>query len=346
MESKHQSRPGLQARRRSNGRVSPAGLATTRLRHFSDIVALMPEPAFLLREDGRIAVANDALCQLLHAAAPDLRASKLSQLLCLEESHALELTESIFRPAASGNVRLELPACDDLGQTIALDAGRLAARDVDEAPLAFVRVRTLGDLAQRFQRVAAQLLRDGQGAAPELDQEREALAQEIARLEKEANQDGLTGLDNRRMFDTHLERVFGEAARNGEPLALVLLDIDDFKLLNDTWGHASGDQCLRELGALLAPLARRPLDQMARVGGEEFALVLPGCSRDDAWARATELCSLVAESRRPHPKGQVSVSVGVASLLPSQGDTPGALYRAADEALYSAKRAGKNRVAG
>lgn len=304
----------------------------------------MSEPAFLLREDGRIAVANRPLCSLLRADESALRTRTLAQLLCLETDDAEAMVEAIFGPTTGGTVRLELQNSECTDAPIALDAGRLAARDKDDVALAFVRVRTLGDLAQRFQRVASRMRGDAMFTPEELDLESRVLAAEIAALEAEAHRDGLTGLDNRRAFDAHLARVVGDAARSGEPVALVLLDIDDFKRINDSWGHPAGDRCLREIGALLTPLARRPLDHVARVGGEEFALVLPNCGAADAEQRAEQLRARVAGALLPHPDGHVTVSVGVAAAHVQPGSDASALYSAADGALYAAKHDGKNRV--
>ncbi len=349
MKSQNQSRAIGAHRSRPPGptpaaSLGPESLASTRLRHFSDIVGLMSEPAFLLREDGKIAVANRPLCGLLRAEESTLRARTLAQLLCLERTDAAAMVKAIFDPATGGTVRLEIQSSECTGSPIALDAGRLAARDKDDVPLAFVRVRTLGDLAQRFQRVASRMRGDAVSSPEQLDIESRILAAEIAALEREAHRDGLTGLDNRRAFDAHLTRVTGEAARSGESVALVLLDIDDFKRINDAWGHPAGDRCLRDLGALLAPLARRPFDQVARVGGEEFALVLPKCYAIPAQLRAEQLRARVESAKLPHPDGHVTVSVGVAAARVEPGSSPSGLYSAADKALYAAKHAGKNSV--
>ncbi|MFL9814103.1 GGDEF domain-containing protein [Stutzerimonas sp. VN223-3] len=162
-----------------------------------------------------------------------------------------------------------------------------------------------------------------------------------------AQHDALTGLANRRSFDMALQQTLLQARRERQPLALLLLDLDDFKSYNDNLGHPAGDALIREFSELLGRFARRPLDLAARVGGEEFALVLYHCDAESAQTIASQLLAMLADRALPHPasahSGNVTSSVGVAMLQP--GYTPEQLYQAADAALYQAKQAGKNRYA-
>ena len=161
----------------------------------------------------------------------------------------------------------------------------------------------------------------------------------IEQMEHMASTDGLTQLANHRTFYSVLEKEMARSVRSGEPLGLVMLDIDNFKALNDAHGHTVGDEVLRQVAATLKATSRG-FDTIARYGGEEFAVILPGCGLDEAEAGAERLRNAVAEGPTDLP---VTVSVGVASY-PAHSETPRGLVKLADEALYQAKRSGKNRV--
>lgn len=172
---------------------------------------------------------------------------------------------------------------------------------------------------------------------------------------KEANQklellaltDGLTEVANRRAFDAALTREWKRAARRDSTLALILLDVDYFKLYNDHYGHQGGDQCLQKIAQLLSNRMRRPADLVARYGGEEFVLLLPDTGADAALHMAEAICIELANLAMPHvnsPHGVVTISAGVACVLASQASAPSSLVAAADAALYVAKARGRNRA--
>jgi diguanylate cyclase (GGDEF)-like protein len=190
-------------------------------------------------------------------------------------------------------------------------------------------------------------------------------------IQEQAITDGLTGLFNHRYFYERLAQEFARAQRYGLPLSLLMLDIDDFKVFNDSHGHPAGDLVLREVGRVLATQIRRDVDVAARYGGEEFAVLLPNTARNGAQVVggriAREVAALDGPASVPPASGDaarevgerlrmaiaakplsgaedssVTVSVGVASH-PSAAD-PGELVRMADKALYLAKRMGKDRV--
>ncbi|HEX7107312.1 MAG TPA: diguanylate cyclase [Acidothermaceae bacterium] len=176
---------------------------------------------------------------------------------------------------------------------------------------------------------------------------RERNARLIGALQAQARTDGLTGLPNRRVLTEVLTTESARAARDGTALALLMLDIDWFKQLNDAHGHAAGDRALQALGRLLTANLR-PGDTVARIGGEEFAVVLPGCPAAEASRRADELCRAVTEDSQDWPHA-ITISIGVTALL--QGMSPeettpadgvARLMAAADDALYHAKRSGRN----
>ena len=160
----------------------------------------------------------------------------------------------------------------------------------------------------------------------------------LADRERLAAVDGLTGLANRREFDTVLLREVNRAERSQEPLSLVVFDVDHFKAINDSRGHLGGDEVLRGIGEVLAG-AVREMDVVARYGGEEFAVVLPRCDRDDAIRVVDRITA--AMLRRADLDG-VTMSAGVATM-PANAATARDLVEASDGALYESKRGGRNR---
>ncbi len=159
-------------------------------------------------------------------------------------------------------------------------------------------------------------------------------------LESLAITDALTGAFNRRHLDECLSTAIQRRGRHGESAALLLLDVDRFKRINDTFGHSAGDRVLKSLAAIVRARARR-MDALFRTGGEEFALLLAGADLRDATSVAEEL--RVAVERARLVDGGVSVSIGVSDL--DAGHTAESWLHDADVALYLAKRAGRNRVA-
>ena len=161
--------------------------------------------------------------------------------------------------------------------------------------------------------------------------------------------DGLTGLSNRRHFDETLQREWSRAVRSGDGLAIVMVDVDHFKKLNDLLGHPEGDRSLRELAQVLATGATRAGDMVARYGGEEFVLLLPHTTPEGAVRVAEDLRLRLQALALPNPGsplGVVTASFGVAAAAPKEGSAPAQLLATADEALYDAKASGRNRVAG
>jgi diguanylate cyclase (GGDEF)-like protein len=180
-----------------------------------------------------------------------------------------------------------------------------------------------------------------------VDERTRALEASNRKLAELSATDGLTGVANRRHFDATLALEWARARRSGETLALCLLDVDLFKHYNDHYGHQAGDDCLRQVAGLISLHMRRSTDLVARYGGEEFAVISPGI---DA-VRALEMAHAVraalparALSHARSPFEVMTVSIGVAVMVPCEQNTPEQLVRRADEALYEAKRQGRNRV--
>jgi diguanylate cyclase (GGDEF)-like protein len=168
-----------------------------------------------------------------------------------------------------------------------------------------------------------------------------------AQLSLFASRDGLTGLFNRREFDISVEREWQAGLRDGTPVSLLMLDVDSFKAYNDRYGHQLGDEVLTQVATSFREKCNRPRDIVARYGGEEFVALLPATSLDGALHLAEDVRRGVADRRIEHAAGKhavVTVSLGVATMVPTTDGSPADLIRAADVLLYEAKRAGRNRV--
>ena len=173
---------------------------------------------------------------------------------------------------------------------------------------------------------------------------RTAAEQKLAVL---ATTDSLTGLPNRRQFNDVINREWQRAVREQTPVSLLMIDADQFKAYNDSYGHQAGDDMLRTIAECIRIGIRRPTDLAARLGGEEFVVLLPGSYLEGAVEIAEKIRKSVGELRiRDHEgfRAPSTVSIGVASMVPSTGQHFGDLISAADQALYDAKHHGRNRV--
>lgn len=165
-------------------------------------------------------------------------------------------------------------------------------------------------------------------------------------LQRQTLLDGLTGIPNRRCFEQTMTNSWNLAVRQQSPLSLLMLDIDHFKAYNDRYGHPAGDECLQRVAKALAATVHRKTDLLARYGGEEFVCVLPGTDLAGALDLAEQMRAVVSDLNIPHAveAGRVSLSLGVACAHPGAGESLALLLTAADQALYRAKQAGRNRV--
>lgn len=157
--------------------------------------------------------------------------------------------------------------------------------------------------------------------------------------------DGLTGIANRRRFDAEFDRMWRHCLREKQPLSLVIIDIDYFKQYNDHYGHQEGDSVLRDIAHCIKSLIGRPQDLAARVGGEEFALLLPNTPLQNTFTILERLLNRIKILDMAHeksPLGRLSVSAGCSTIIPGGTDEISTLYRQADEALYRAKQKGRN----
>jgi diguanylate cyclase (GGDEF)-like protein len=162
-------------------------------------------------------------------------------------------------------------------------------------------------------------------------------------LERQASEDALTGLDNRRRFEKDLAAAMSRAQRDRTTGALLILDIDDFKRVNDSRGHPAGDRLIQEVAEVLRRRTRRS-DNLARLGGDEFAVILPRCSREEAQIAAEAIAAEIREHRSDGETEPVTVSVGVAIFGDDPRTSAATVFSEADTAMYAAKDEGRDGV--
>jgi diguanylate cyclase (GGDEF)-like protein len=166
------------------------------------------------------------------------------------------------------------------------------------------------------------------------------------RLEQLATLDGLTNIANHRRFKEFLAQQWHHSHREQQPLSMLLMDVDYFKLYNDTYGHQGGDSCLKQVAAVLGETIKRTTDLAARYGGEEFVVVLSNTDKSGAMVVAERIRALVEELQIPHMASTinpyVTLSIGIASVVPNHENQAEDLIAAADRALYHAKENGRN----
>jgi diguanylate cyclase (GGDEF)-like protein/PAS domain S-box-containing protein len=286
--------------------------------HSSDLIVAVDA-------DLGVLFASQAASTMLDIAPDDLRGRTLAELLVPEDRAAF-----IARHFMQATRRVG--AGTDLFRLLRRDGGTLWI----EARVATLPPGNgLGDFLVT--------LRD----AEQRRRAEQALGQANSELSALASTDALTGLANRRQFDATLGKEWFRALRDGVPLALLMIDIDHFKRLNDRFGHQIGDAFLAAVAGVIQDNVRRAGDMAARYGGEEFAVVLPGTTASGALDIAESIRRAVMSSDFGAIVAggpSITVSIGVASTVPIAGAGAGTLVHAADAALYHAKRNGRNRV--
>ncbi len=312
-----------------DGREYLTGYAMTRGRPLFDSLGW----AVLVRKDAEVAFApvRDLRRQIwLVSLALTLAFLLVAFLLARQIGRPLQALAATARNLQAG----------DPDATFPLESGYLEARELT------VALRSLFDELTSHERELTVLTQRLEQRVRERTVE---LSEANAQLEVLAMTDGLTGLANRRHFGDQLAREVNRCAEKGKPLALITMDIDHFKLINDNYGHPAGDAVLRRVAMLLEEQVRGG-DLLARVGGEEFAVLALEAPMAEASVLAERL-RVAIESAGPIPVGRtavpVTISVGVAVLWTRQGDllkAPERLLASADDALYRAKRNGRNRV--
>lgn len=210
--------------------------------------------------------------------------------------------------------------------------------------VARVRAHSRSYMLQRERDAAYHALREIQRQLEESNSQLEESNRELQRL---SSLDGLTGIANRRQFDKMLDKEWQRALRNCTGLTLVMIDIDYFKLYNDTHGHQLGDDCLKAVARELDHVVHRPSDMVARYGGEEFGVILPDTTEEGALQVAEKMQQTIHDLNIEHEASRVSdritLSIGIATATPRGGQWD-ELLKQADAALYEAKSAGRNRI--
>ena len=207
--------------------------------------------------------------------------------------------------------------------------------------------RLQADLAEQV-RLRSEVTQANEALEETVKRRTAELQEANSQLESLSTTDSLTGLANRRRFDSYWEQEWCRAQRQATPLAVIMLDVDHFKLYNDHYGHQQGDRCLQRVAEVLRASVRRAGELAARYGGEEFVVVLPGASGEQAAETAQLILKALRAEQLPHassPDGSVvTVSLGVASGIPDESASREHLLKAADVALYEAKSLSRNCV--
>jgi len=239
---------------------------------------------------------------------------------------SLEGADMVF-PGARGGVKVLEPDCGVLTE-----------------PHRVAMLHALTDLCTGLACLAAEQV-EAEQRSRALEETRARFREQNLLLRELAVVDELTGLHNRRFFDGRLQYELDRFLRYGSPISLLVMDIDHFKAVNDQYGHPDGDRVLQQLSALCASMIRR-VDLLARIGGEEFALLMPNTEEQGARAVADRLRRRVAETpfELAETSLDLSVSIGLVTIKAGWQGDPAQLFRAADQALYKAKLDGRNRV--
>jgi diguanylate cyclase (GGDEF)-like protein len=233
--------------------------------------------------------------------------------------------------------------------TRAISRGDLSARVELEGSVLELEMmgESFNEMARQIQGQTQLLEQQVLERTSELQGVNQELEEAVAQLQQQARTDGLTGLLNHRSFQEALGREIERSARYGQPLALMMIDVDHFKSYNDTHGHPAGDEVLKTLAGLFLG-SLRSTDRVARYGGEEFAVLVINSDMESATRVGTKIIEAVRSQAfrgeaQSQPSGQVTISVGVA-CYPSHAQDGASLLEAADQALYAAKNAGRDRL--
>jgi diguanylate cyclase (GGDEF)-like protein/PAS domain S-box-containing protein len=283
------------------------------------------DPIWVVRQDGIVVRANSAMLRFLGRSQDEVVGHSCHDILsfCNRHNTSCPLT-SAHQPQSFHEWDIERPVSGGESEFYMASTSSLITLDGSPGIVGQFRDITLRKRAE------------------------DALAQANVALSHMARVDGLTQIPNRRSFDETLSKEWGRLAREDSPLSLILCDIDCFKNYNDHYGHRAGDDCLRRVAQALASCAQRAADLVARYGGEEFVLILPQTPLEGALRVAESMRRTVEKLAIQHAgsivKPIVTLSLGVASVVPAQHMQANRLIEIADQALYQAKETGRNKV--
>lgn len=297
---------------------------------------------FLTTSDGRIEDVNPACLGMLGYTQAELLKLSMADLY-VDPRERFRLRNTIEKAGAVRGFELALRRKD--GEVVEAILAANLRRDTQGRVVGYQGIVHDMTALKQAERLREAYSRDLERQVRERTQE---LSEANDKLQRLSDYDGLTGIANRRKFDSTLEAEWNRAMRSGLPLTLVMIDVDHFKAYNDHLGHLVGDECLRRIAQALVASVRQTGDLASRYGGEEFAVILPELAVNNALHVAEKICSAIMELALPHGSSPtadvVTVSVGVATCMPTHGGMPEALVREADANLYRAKEQGRNRV--
>jgi len=325
----------------------------------------------VLRRDFDVLTANDGTKALSYLESEEFEAVLADHMMpgmtgveLLNHAHTLKPAAARILITASDQVAVVKEAINQarvhrfLSKPLRLtELPGLVAGAIREATLEAENSRLVAELSHKNAELARAndwLARAKERLESEVHERTRELQAAVSELQQLALRDGLTGLFNHRYFQECLESELARAARQGESLGLLFIDVDHFKHYNDRNGHPAGDELLKRLAGLLTggrhsgmPRLTRASDVVARYGGEEFVMLLPATDRAGCLARAERLLRVIAEfpfeQREFQPLGHVSVSIG-AACFPVHAHDKASLIATADAMLYEAKRSGRGRV--
>ena len=314
-------------------------------------LVLLVDDQLIVGEAVRRALADEADIQLHHCSDPRIalaRATELSPTVILQD---------LVMPGIDGIAMLRQFRANPITRNVpvivlsttedaAVKSAAFAAGANDYIVKLPDRIELIARIRHHSRAYLNQIQRDE--AYSELQDSQRRLLDSNRQLQRLSNLDGLTGLSNRRHVDEFIAAEWKRALREQSMLAVLMIDVDDFKRYNDSYGHLAGDEVLKAVAAALQACVNRPADLAARFGGEEFIAVLPSTAPAGALAIGEKIRATIEALALPHCASRcaahVTVSIGGACLVPQRGELPPRLIEAADAALYRAKHAGRNRA--
>jgi diguanylate cyclase (GGDEF)-like protein/PAS domain S-box-containing protein len=328
---------------RSNNDLAIAHVAlAAQQQRYHDLFNFAPDGYLVTDPAGVIYEANQALARLLQTAQPTLMGQTFQSFVAMPEQAVFLRRWQNLMATQEDSQTFEVVLTPLAGLSFAAELTVGAIRN-DNQDLIGCRW-LVRDITQR-KKVEAEVLLLNQQLQQRVKQQTASLQRANRELAKLAFVDALTKVANRRRFDDHLQQEWRRLQRQNEPLSLILCDVDHFKRYNDLYGHPAGDRCLQHVAQALQLLVGRPGDLVARYGGEEFAIVLPATDALGAVKIIEKIRSNIRALQMLNGDQILTLSFGLAEVIPSKHRMPEQLLAAADQALYFAKQAGRDRYA-
>ncbi|MFN3344038.1 MAG: diguanylate cyclase domain-containing protein [Chloroherpetonaceae bacterium] len=314
---------------------------------YLNILQALPEPILVLLPNQVILLANNAARAIFSLTGEDLKGTCFSALV----TDRFKFNDWIKKVTASSSFVSEQTELRTSGGIMPFVLDGCTVRDGKQAYLLIrlkmanaehLTVRALSVQVDKLQQEIAMR----RAAEERLQESLIELERAKRQLEQLATIDSLTGIPNRRSIDETLQREWLKAMRNAEPLAVMMIDIDHFKNYNDFYGHQAGDMCLKQVAHAIRTVLRRSTDYVGRYGGEEFLVLLTNSDSEKAKKMAGKICDAVRHLNIPHLASMtaevVTISIGLNVITPMPSLSTSLVIQQADEALYEAKRNGRN----